>query len=387
MIGTFGGLAWVHTSMGNSYTASDYAPYYTGAFSSSAYFDGSSFKGAFTHCVEGCNSNYVQAAADWCDIYNNLHDHESPCALTCPQQWQTQSLCVTFNLLLVAMIVFTIFEVISMIGIAVWAAVMLCFLKKIQKCFCLTYCCAVGSCVSHYIAIIGWLILSGGSYQDDCGDFPSNGDRIKLCNNDGPGLALLVMIFFPAVVASYFVVACLAYRRKDVARAGAVEVNPVGESGPMGLVPQYSPGTGTWIGNGNGQAGGDLPVYKPVDGAHVGDPSAPQYVIASAPQYVPASAPQYVPASATQYVPASAPQYVPASAPHYVPASAHQYALASAPQYHSENQTPLYVPENHVIDNQSDFLQQYHQIHPPLQYRPENPTADDKPGDTPKIID
>ena len=293
MVATFGTQYWVFTQIDNAYiTSYEFAPYYTGALVYNDYFDGSNFKGAYTTCTEGCDGTFASQTSDWCNIYRNLNDNENPCFFTCPEQWVSESLCATFYLLLVGLVVFFLFEVASMIGICVWSCTMFCAAKRFHQCFCTTYCCAVFSCVSHYIAIISWLVITGAKYNNDCDAFPDTGGRIQMCNSDGPRLALFMMIVFPIAVVIYFIIACAGHSRQiALGQPGGIQ---------MGEVPAiHQPGPTSAYGGGQ--------QFNPIPG---------QYNPGNAPYYNPGNPPQYNPGNPPQYNPGNPPQYNPGNTPY-----------------------------------------------------------------------
>ena len=352
MIGTFGTQFWTHSSISNSYISmADFEGYYSGTLTHTNYFDGSTFSGSLIKCENGCGDNYRNAKSDWCDVYDNLKEQENPCVTNCQQQNESKTLCDTFNALSMGTGVFFVFEVASMIGIVVWSGVMFCFLRKIQQCFCCTYCCSVFSCITHYIAIISWIMVSGSMFKNDCSTFPSDGSKIHLCNNDGPGLGLFLMIVLPMAVVFYHVIACKASKRKDFAGQ-----NDGGQMNPAGEAPQYKAA---------GNAANQYVVENP------GPWNAP-------PQYNPVPLPQYNPVPPPQYNPGNAPpQYNPGYPPlQSTPGN-------SPPQYNPVNAPPQYSPVNATPQYSPGDAPQYSPGNAPPQYSPGNAPPQDKPENPP----
>ena len=205
-------------------------------------------------------------------------------------------MCYTFAGLGIGAIIFIIFEVISIIIIKVWICSMFASMS-INGCFCMNYSCSVTSCVCHYIAIIGWLTVSGATYSNSCSTFHTDGTKLPLCSQDGPDLGLFLMLIMPIIIAMFIIVACKAQKAQLLAMQNQQPPPAVylPAAGIESQAPQYNSGV--------------PPMY--------GAPNYPQYVSPGNPQYPPGNLPpQYLPGNLPpQYPPGSYPPQNPPQNP------------------------------------------------------------------------
>ena len=151
-----------------------------------------------------------------------------------------------------------------------------------MNCFCMNYSCSITSCVCHYIAIIGWILISGSTYSGSCSTLSTNGSKLPLCSADGPALGLFLMIIFPIIVVIFVVIACAVSKKTKlhfISHPPAMIYPPIVLTGSQ--PPIYNPG---------------LPMYGASNYAPQYENNTPQYP----PQYPP---PQYPP---SQYPPGNA---------------------------------------------------------------------------------
>ena len=300
MIGSLATPRWVHTSskfvISKGLCNNDPRTYNQG-------FDGSSFQGSLAQCTQGYCSDYRTETSDWCNIYNDINTGKtvSYCSLD-----QVNSMCKLFTGLSAASGVFVLFEVIALIAIIVWGSAMLCSYRS-MTCYCCVHCCSICTFIAHYIAILGWIGISGSTFSSSCDTFPSNGSMPPICTNDGPGLGLFILIVIPFIVVSFVTVACYAKRNGFVLnnehnnQNNGVQLSNAGLN-QYPIVVNVGPNTGY----------AQPPMFLPGQGP-------PVYVIGQGPPiYMPGQGPpMYVPGQGPpMYLPGQGPpMYVPGQGP------------------------------------------------------------------------
>ena len=209
MIGTLATPRWVKTDFNyiinedsfNHADSNGKGIIYTGSFNRN------DFSGSLATCVNGCNSVYAPLAVDWCDIYDyTISDN---CGYNCDNKRNTRSLCRMFVALSVGASIFEAFEIISILGIIIWSIIML-YTYRSVTCYCCAYSCSICSLISHYIAIIAWVGITGSRLSGSCNTFPSNGTTPNICSTDGPRLAIAVMVFMPLIVICFIIISYYA---------------------------------------------------------------------------------------------------------------------------------------------------------------------------------
>lgn len=158
-------------------------------------FEAIKFKGGIIRCKSGCTDSFGNLSSDWCAFYDNLDEQD------------VESLCKMFTGLYIGGAMCVLFELIGLIALIVWFSTMACYIGRIKSLM-VSFCCSTCVCISHYIAIIIWLGITGASYNDDCSGIPNDGERVPLCASDGPGLGLFLLLFIPVVVGLYIFIGC-----------------------------------------------------------------------------------------------------------------------------------------------------------------------------------
>jgi hypothetical protein len=312
MIGTFGAYYWVTGNFNVNSSAAFYGS------SGSSYFNGNSFDGSISMCRDGCSNSYQQSMTDWCEIIGYKQDNTS------------KSLCELFRGLSGGGGLFVVFEIASMIGIISWGCAMLCFIKKRNcKCFCMTYCCSVCACVSHYIAVLGWIGVTQANFGGSCSSFPRDGSQPIVCASQGPKLGVFVLSFISIIVVFYLIIGCKVHAKKDLiddAAAQGVQMPVYNAS----RIPQNQNPCMNYL---------DNPVSQP-----------PVYLQGAPPSYVPGAPPVYVPGAPQVYAPGAPPVYIPGAPLAYVP---------GAPMYPPPQ---VYAPVNEGAELGPDGSDEYPKI-------------------------
>ena len=204
IIGTLSVPQWVHTS-------SDFTIIkdrcYANSTTNFSKFNGNSFQGSIAKCEKGGCLDYPSEAVDWCEIYDKIN--KGNISITC-DVYSASSMCKLFTGLSWASAMYIVFEIITMIAIISWVVAIICT-SQCVCCFCCVYFCSVFTFIAHFIAIIGWIGISGSTYNSTCDTFPSNGSMPPLCTNEGPVFGLYILMFLILLVVSFIIV---AYRAK-----------------------------------------------------------------------------------------------------------------------------------------------------------------------------
>jgi hypothetical protein len=161
-----------------------------------------SFRGDLSWCRKGCYSSYAN--------YKSVFCQDAPYSFLVNVY---SSYCKLFKSLYTGLIIFVLFEILSMIGIVLWAIFMLISVKRI-KFLKATYFCSGSAFFCHLIAIFGWLGVTRPDFGGECYYFPSDGSLPAICGSAGPILGIIVLCIMPIVVISYIVVACNANLKK-----------------------------------------------------------------------------------------------------------------------------------------------------------------------------
>jgi hypothetical protein len=199
MCSTLGTKKWVYTD--NSFYAVDVNQ--TRSNSTSRYFDGQSFKASLFECQSGCKKSFNDEKDYWCDLYDE-YDKKGASKKV---KNSYSSTCRLFTFLSFGSGVYMIAEILAILGLVVWALVMICYRFKIN-CFAMSYCCSGCVWTGHYVAFLVFVDSSNLTFIRECTENPSEGDRPVLCADDGINLALFLMIFIPLVCLGYCFVAC-----------------------------------------------------------------------------------------------------------------------------------------------------------------------------------
>lgn len=132
-------------------------------------------------------------------------DEETTLAFT----WDLyHSWCKLFRKLWMGAGLFIVFEITAIVCIAIIIALLILFIYK-KFYFIASFLAAGCMWASHIIAIIAWITISQGQFEDNCSDLTDGEKAPKICARDGPKLALFVLLFLPFVMIPFFIVTCL----------------------------------------------------------------------------------------------------------------------------------------------------------------------------------
>ncbi|OMJ87749.1 hypothetical protein SteCoe_10496 [Stentor coeruleus] len=189
IVGMLSSPRWIYSNSEFTVNTTIYDP------STNRIFETVRFKGGLIRCKSGCTDSFGNLSSDWCAYYDDLDEQD------------VESLCKMFTVLYLGGAICVLFEIIGLIAIIVWFSSMVCYMGKIKSIM-VSFCCSVCVCISHYIAIIVWLGITGATYNDDCSEIPKDGERVPLCASDGPSLGLFLLLFIPVVVGLYMFIGC-----------------------------------------------------------------------------------------------------------------------------------------------------------------------------------
>lgn len=187
-------------------------------------FDTFKFKGSLIGIVDGLESipnllnpyknldlegkTYEDVAAGACFVKDMLNE-----TTTLAFTWDFyHSWCNMFRRLWFGAGLFIVFEVISLVCMAILIALLSLFIVK-RFYFYASFC--AGSClwVSHIIAIIGWIVIAKGNFKDQCDDLIDGEKPPEICAQNGPRLGLFVLLVLPFIMVPFFIVTCLLRKR------------------------------------------------------------------------------------------------------------------------------------------------------------------------------
>ncbi|OMJ84087.1 hypothetical protein SteCoe_14836 [Stentor coeruleus] len=182
------------------------------------------FKGSLIGVVDGLSSipnlvnplknldlegkTYEDVAAGACFVRDMLNE-----TTTIEFTWDFyHSWCNMFRRLWFSAGLFIVFEVISLVCIAILIALLSLFIVN-RFYFNASFC--AGGCLwaSHIVAIIGWIVIAKGNFKGECEDLIDGEKPPEICAQNGPRLGLFVLLVLPFIMIPFFVVTCLLRKR------------------------------------------------------------------------------------------------------------------------------------------------------------------------------
>jgi Zinc finger, C3HC4 type (RING finger) len=123
--------------------------------------------------------------------------------------------CQLFRSLNEGFIIYLLCELVSIFWIFLWGFIMIKYAKKIKWIY-VSYCSTVCAFIFHWIAIVGWIMMTGPTFGTSCSSFISEGSEPIICAGTGPKLALIIMGIMLFTIVCYIFVVCKVYAQKDI---------------------------------------------------------------------------------------------------------------------------------------------------------------------------
>lgn len=173
------------------------------------------FEGSLQKCKSGCEDSYQKQYEDWCkDVSGDYY------CVGCDDDSEKNT-CNMFSVLFAAEWVFIALEIVVILLMVCWAFAMFQYLRY-SRCFKFNHCIPISGCVTHYIGSIVWFAATGAGVGDNCGG-QDRGYPI-LCATEGPSLAIVIMVFYPLIMAGYFVFLRFAKKNLNGEQNGGINV-------------------------------------------------------------------------------------------------------------------------------------------------------------------
>lgn len=204
-------------------------------------YDGDKFAGRLIFCKETCDKSYKKLSSKWCDLFNDLDNNEyyyEGLYYTKDAVEIYQSVCLMYISLFFGSIIVLAFEIASIVSIVMWIIGMLLYIKKkhwIWVSFVFSGC----AWAFHYIAFIGYILVTKTNFDGDCTEFPNGGTKPKLCAGQGPIIMLVLAILIPIVCILFFIVAC--YLHKNHGNKGFRRIKIKNSAGEQPVVVPSQP--------------------------------------------------------------------------------------------------------------------------------------------------